>query len=154
MTFGEALLCDFFANSLMHERTHGLVKVPLRSLQPDMLDNFGLWRKLLGHCLLRSPQHKGLEGAQRDLYETVRSLMHQRVREEIAKKGLAKSHIIFLDALLKLRQIRCDPRLLNMPQAQKVKRSAKLERLMEMIPEMVGEGRKSCSFHSLRVCWR
>ena len=44
-------------------------------------------------------------------FTTVRSLMHQRVREEVAKKGLAKSHIVFLDALLKLRRICCDPRL-------------------------------------------
>ena len=91
-------------------------------------------------------EHVRLEGAQRDLYETVRSLMHQRVREEIAKKGLAKSHIVFLDALLKLRQICCDPRLLKMPQAQKVKQSAKLERLMEMLPEMVSEGRRVLLF--------
>ena len=87
-----------------------------------------------------------LEGGQRDLYETVRSLMHERVRDEIAKKGIAKSHIIVLDALLKLRQICCDPRLLKMPQARKVKGSAKLERLMEMIPELVGEGRRILLF--------
>ncbi len=87
-----------------------------------------------------------LEGGQRDLYETVRSLMHAKVRDEISKKGLAKSHIIFLDALLKLRQICCDPRLLKMTQARKVKSSAKLERLMEMIPELVGEGRRILLF--------
>jgi SNF2-related domain/Helicase conserved C-terminal domain len=87
-----------------------------------------------------------LEGGQRDLYETVRVLMHAKVRDEIAKKGLAKSHIIFLDALLKLRQICCDPRLLKMPQARKVKQSAKLERLMEMLPEMVAEGRRILLF--------
>jgi len=82
-----------------------------------------------------------LDGAQRDLYETVRALMHAKVRDEIASKGLAKSHIVFLDALLKLRQVCCDPRLLRLPQAKAVKGSAKLERLMEMIPELVGEGR-------------
>jgi superfamily II DNA or RNA helicase len=87
-----------------------------------------------------------LDGGQRDLYETVRALMHDKVRDEIAKKGLAKSHIIFLDALLKLRQICCDPRLLKMPLAKKVKSSAKLERLMEMIPELVGEGRRILVF--------
>ena len=87
-----------------------------------------------------------LEGPQRDLYETVRSLMHARVREEIQKKGIAKSHIVFLDALLKLRQICCDPRLLKMAQARKVRSSAKLERLMEMIPELVGEGRRILLF--------
>ena len=87
-----------------------------------------------------------LEGAQRDLYETVRVLMEKRVRDEIDKKGLAKSHIIFLDALLKLRQICCDPRLLKMDAARKVKQSAKLERLMELVPEMVAEGRRILIF--------
>ena len=87
-----------------------------------------------------------LEGAQRDLYETVRSVMHEKVRAEIEKKGLAKSHIVFLDALLKLRQVCCDPRLLKMPQARKVQETAKLERLMEMIPELVGEGRRILLF--------
>ena len=28
--------------------------------------------------------------------------MHAKVREEIDRKGLARSHIVFLDALLKL----------------------------------------------------
>jgi SNF2 family DNA or RNA helicase len=87
-----------------------------------------------------------LEGAQRDLYETVRSLMHAKVRDEIARKGLAKSHIVFLDALLKLRQICCDPRLLKLPQARHVRGSAKFERLMEMIPELVSEGRRILLF--------
>jgi superfamily II DNA or RNA helicase len=87
-----------------------------------------------------------LDGSQRDLYETVRVLMHEKVRHEIARKGLAKSHIVFLDALLKLRQICCDPRLLKMPQARKVKQSVKLERLMEMIRVMVAEGRRILLF--------
>jgi hypothetical protein len=87
-----------------------------------------------------------LEGAQRDLYETVRCLMHAKVRDEIARKGLAKSHIVFLDALLKLRQICCDPRLLKLPQARHVRGSAKFERLMEMIPELVSEGRRILLF--------
>lgn len=91
-------------------------------------------------------EHVRLEGAQRDLYETVRVLMHDKVRDQIAKKGLAKSHIVFLDALLKLRQICCDPRLLKMSQARKVKQSAKLERLMQMLPEMVSEGRRILLF--------
>jgi superfamily II DNA or RNA helicase len=87
-----------------------------------------------------------LEGAQRDLYETVRALMHAKVREEIDRKGLARSHIVFLDALLKLRQICCDPRLLKLPQARRVKGSAKLERLMELLPEMIAEGRRVLLF--------
>ncbi|PIV15581.1 MAG: helicase [Gallionellales bacterium CG03_land_8_20_14_0_80_55_15] len=87
-----------------------------------------------------------LEGGQRDLYETVRIAMDQRLREEIAEKGFARSHIIILDALLKLRQVCCDPRLLKLASAKKVKERAKLDLLMEMLPELVGEGRRILVF--------
>ncbi|MDD2915020.1 MAG: DEAD/DEAH box helicase [Gallionella sp.] len=87
-----------------------------------------------------------LEGGQRDLYETVRTAMDQRVREEIAAKGFARSHIIILDALLKLRQVCCDPRLLKLTVAQKIKERAKLDMLMEMLPELVSEGRRILVF--------
>ena len=73
-----------------------------------------------------------LAGAQRDLYETVRLAMHDKVREEIAAKGFARSHIAILDALLKLRQVCCDPRLVKIAAARKVGASAKLEHLIEM----------------------
>jgi superfamily II DNA or RNA helicase len=87
-----------------------------------------------------------LNGKQRQLYETVRVAMHEKVRKEIDKKGLERSQIIILDALLKLRQICCDPRLLKMDAAKKVKESAKLEQLMEMLPEMIDEGRRILLF--------
>ncbi len=87
-----------------------------------------------------------LEGAQRDLYETVRIAMDQRVREEIADKGFARSQIVILDALLKLRQVCCDPRLLKLSAAKKVKERAKLDLLMEMLPELVSEGRRILVF--------
>jgi hypothetical protein len=58
-------------------------------------------------------QRVELTGAQRDLYESVRLAMHERVRAEIADRGLARSQIVILDALLKLRQVCCDPRLLR-----------------------------------------
>ncbi len=87
-----------------------------------------------------------LEGGQRDLYEAVRSAMNTRVREEIASKGFARSHIIILDALLKLRQVCCDPRLLKNDAAKRVKEHAKLDMLMEMLPELVDEGRRILVF--------
>jgi superfamily II DNA or RNA helicase len=87
-----------------------------------------------------------LEGGQRDLYETVRSVMDKRVRDEIAAKGFARSQIIILDALLKLRQVCCDPRLLKGEGAKQVKERAKLDLLMEMLPELVDEGRRVLVF--------
>ncbi len=76
-----------------------------------------------------------LGGQQADLYETIRLSMEQAVREAITDKGLAKSQIAILDALLKLRQVCCDPRLVKTGAAAKVKTSAKLEQLMEMLAE-------------------
>ncbi|MBV5346395.1 MAG: SWF/SNF helicase family protein, partial [Rhodoferax sp.] len=82
----------------------------------------------------------------RDLYETVRSAMDARVREEIAAKGFARSQIVILDALLKLRQVCCDPRLVKIDAAKKVKERAKLNLLLDMLPEMVEEGRRVLLF--------
>lgn len=87
-----------------------------------------------------------LNGAQRDLYETIRLTMNEKVRKEIADKGLARSQIIILDALLKLRQVCCDPRLLKMSAAENVTESAKLQALMDMLPEMIEEGQRILLF--------
>jgi len=87
-----------------------------------------------------------LQGKQRDLYESVRMAMNKKVRDEIADKGLARSQIMILDALLKLRQTCCDPRIVALPQAKKVTQSAKLSLLMEILPEMLEEGRKVLLF--------
>ena len=92
-----------------------------------------------------------ITGAQADLYETVRVAMDKRVRDEIAARGIAKSHIIVLDALLKLRQICCDPRLVKVPgvagkKSPAVAKSAKLELLLEMLDELLEEGRSILVF--------
>jgi superfamily II DNA or RNA helicase len=88
-----------------------------------------------------------LSKKQTDLYETVRASMDKRVREAIEGKGLAKSHIIVLDALLKLRQICCHPQLLKMPAAHKVVESGKLEYLKgELLPTLLEDGRRILIF--------
>ena len=88
-----------------------------------------------------------LLGAQRDLYETVRVAMDKKVRAEIAMKGIARSQIVILEALLKLRQVCCDPRLLKISSGQRsTAASAKLEQLLEMTDELLNEGRKILVF--------
>lgn len=86
-----------------------------------------------------------LTDLQRDLYESVRVAMHARVREEIESRGLARSNIAILEALLKLRQVCCDPRLLKNGDASGAP-SAKFELLMEMLPAMVENGRRIIIF--------
>ena len=87
-----------------------------------------------------------LEGQQADLYETIRLGMEKTVREALHAQGLARSQITILDALLKLRQVCCDPRLLKLSSASQVTQSAKLAQLLDMLPEMVAEGRKILLF--------
>jgi superfamily II DNA or RNA helicase len=87
-----------------------------------------------------------IDGKQAELYESVRLTMDTRLKEIIAAKGLHRSQIEILDALLKLRQVCNHPQLLSLPSAKSVKESAKLEFLMETLPEMVEEGRKVLIF--------
>lgn len=87
-----------------------------------------------------------LASDQRDLYETLRLALHERVRQEVERKGMARSGIVILDALLKLRQVCCDPRLVALESARKVKGSAKLELLMTLLPELLDEGRRVLLF--------
>ncbi|CAM2936284.1 DEAD/DEAH box helicase [Legionella worsleiensis] len=88
-----------------------------------------------------------IAGAQRDLYEAIRMSMEKKVREAIAKQGLGKSHIVLLDALLKLRQVCCDPRLLSLPEASIAHgTSTKLDALMELLDNLVEEGRRVLVF--------
>ncbi|QJE00101.1 DEAD/DEAH box helicase [Massilia forsythiae] len=89
-----------------------------------------------------------ISGPQRDLYETVRLAMDKKVREEIDRKGVARSQIVILEALLKLRQVCCDPRLVKAMPGKKntAAVSAKLMDLMQMVDDLLGEGRKILVF--------
>ena len=87
-----------------------------------------------------------LEGGQAALYENIRSAMDTRVREAVTAKGIAGSRITILDALLKLRQVCCDPALVKLDSARAVKTSAKRARLMQLLEELMAEGRKVLVF--------
>jgi SNF2 family DNA or RNA helicase len=91
-------------------------------------------------------QHIELLPAQRSLYESVRLTMHAKIQAEIEEKGLRRSQIVILDALLKMRQVCCDPRLLKIDSAKDIKESAKLQFLIDTIPEMIEENRKILLF--------
>jgi superfamily II DNA or RNA helicase len=89
-----------------------------------------------------------LTGTQRDLYETVRATMDGKLREVIAQQGLARSQIMVLDALLRLRQVCCDPRLLKMGEgtARPHHPSAKMELLLDLLPTLIEDGRRVLVF--------
>ncbi len=87
-----------------------------------------------------------LNTGQKDLYETVRATMDKRVREAIAARGIEQSQIVFLDALLKLRQICCHPSLLPEDYSNSVLESAKLDFLTDLLALLIEEGRRILLF--------
>lgn len=87
-----------------------------------------------------------LDGDQRDLYESIRIAAHDEVRQVIRKKGLSGSTIPILDALMKLRQACCDPRLINSPAARAVKTSSKYDFLMELLETQLAQGHRILIF--------
>lgn len=88
-----------------------------------------------------------LQGRQRELYEAVRTTADKQVRRALERQGFDGSQIAILDALLKLRQVCCDPRLVKgtTKTAHTMKR-AKLELLTDLLPALVDEGRRVLVF--------
>ncbi len=96
-----------------------------------------------------------LEEDQRSLYLDVLDECRQTVFNEIASRGIKRSQLSVLAALLRLRQVCCDPRLLKSrddeePLADKgeMPGSAKLSSLTAMIAEIIEEGHKILVFSS------
>lgn len=88
-----------------------------------------------------------LSGPQRDLYEAIRLSMEDKVRLAIHAQGIGRSQIIILDALLKLRQVCCDPRLVALEDAKIAHGfSAKLDALMDLLDNLIDEGRSVLVF--------
>ena len=87
-----------------------------------------------------------LSGKQRDLYEHIRVAAHADVRKVIRAKGLAASTIPILDALMKLRQVCCDPRLVRMDAAKNVRESAKYDSLFELLDAQLAQGHRVLLF--------
>jgi len=97
-------------------------------------------------------QRVQLQGRQRALYESVRVAADKQVRRVLQRQSFPGALISILDALLKLRQVCCDPQLVKgSPTGTAAKDApamerAKLELLAEMLPALVEEGRRVLVF--------
>ena len=96
----------------------------------------------LSDSLIRLP----LAGGQRALYESVRLAAHEQIRRLIERKTFAGAQIGILDALLKLRQVCCDPRLVKGSRSAMPPENAKLEWLREHLPLLATQGRRMLVF--------
>jgi superfamily II DNA or RNA helicase len=87
-----------------------------------------------------------LTGDQRDLYEGIRIAGHAAVRRAVRQRGMAGATIDILGALMKLRQVCCDPRLVRFDAARRIEESAKLQALGDMVEQQLAQGRRILVF--------
>ncbi|GKS73411.1 DEAD/DEAH box helicase [Acidovorax sp. SUPP950] len=91
-----------------------------------------------------------LQGRQRELYEAVRAAADKQVRRVLQRQSFDGAQITLLDALLKLRQVCCDPRLVKGSEAARAQPAtmerAKLEWLADALPALVAQGRRVLVF--------
>ncbi len=85
-----------------------------------------------------------LEPEQRKLYDELRQHYRDSLLQRIETQGLAKSKIMVLEALLRLRQAACHPGLIDIKRAAEP--SAKLEALLAQLREVLDAGHKALVF--------
>jgi superfamily II DNA or RNA helicase len=85
-----------------------------------------------------------MDSKQRRLYDDLRSHYRMALLKTVKSRGMAKSKIHVLEALLRLRQVACHPALVDSQYAEV--ESAKLEALMEKLSEIIAEKHKALVF--------
>jgi len=82
---------------------------------------------------------------QRKLYSSVLEIVKQQVKDKVSAGGVKGSKIAIFDALLKLRQICCDPRLSALAGTDPPA-SAKFKLFMDTVSDIVSEGHRVLIF--------
>jgi len=97
---------------------------------------------------VESVYYCALADGQLELYAALAKKLKEQVLQNVDEKGLAKSQMSILDALLKLRQICCHPRLLklDMPGVNTNLPSGKFDAFKDMITDIIEEGHKVLVF--------
>ncbi|WP_321474954.1 DEAD/DEAH box helicase [uncultured Paludibaculum sp.] len=85
-----------------------------------------------------------LEPAQRKQYEELRAHYRESLLQRVAARGLGRSKMHVLEALLRLRQAACHPGLLDPRRSHEP--SAKIDLLLEQLLELREEGHKALVF--------
>ncbi|MEW5771920.1 MAG: SNF2-related protein [Thermodesulfobacteriota bacterium] len=93
-------------------------------------------------------QYCALADEQMELYSSLAKKLRDQVLRTVDEKGMAKSQMSILDALLKLRQICCHPRLLklDMPGVSTNLPSGKFDAFKDMVTDIIEEGHKVLVF--------
>lgn len=85
-----------------------------------------------------------LEPKQRKFYDSIRLQVQRRVMDQVSQKGVKKSQLHILEALLRLRQAACHPVLVDPTKSELP--SAKLDALIPALASVAAEGHKVLVF--------
>ena len=111
-------------------------------------------RRLKGEVLKDLPEKTEVDysvsmtPAQFELYESMRKEASDGIRRELRSKGIAGARILILSRLLRLRQICCDPRLVEegRERGDGPGDSGKLVALMELVQQLEEQGSRTLIF--------
>ncbi|MDX1953616.1 MAG: SNF2-related protein, partial [Verrucomicrobiota bacterium] len=87
-----------------------------------------------------------LTEAQRGLYQQMLETGREQISDSVRSQGIQKSRLLILNVLLRLRQICCDMRLLNLEKVEAENSSAKLELFNELLQEIIDGGHRVLVF--------
>lgn len=97
-----------------------------------------------------------MEKQQQDLYQNIKEYYQAKVFKLVEEKGLEKSQIEILEALLRLRQVCCHPKLLGLENKKSkfklpdnlknISSSVKTDNTLELIKSVISEGHKILLF--------
>jgi len=95
---------------------------------------------------IETDQFCELTGEQSALYAAVLKEVRAQVMGEVERQGLARSQIMILAGLTRLRQAACDPRLLGLPREFGDDDSGKLVALRDLVQTSIAGGHKVLVF--------
>ena len=126
---------DVSVRDRLKKRIHPFV---LRRLKTEVAKDLPPKTEVVTYC--------EMDPAQASLYREVLEDSRRKVTEQIEKVGFNRSRVSILAALMRLRQVCCDPRLLKLPPGTLLPPSAKLDRFGELVDDLVAEGHRALVF--------
>lgn len=126
---------DIEARDRLRRRIHPFI---LRRLKTEVAKDLPPKTEAVAWC--------EMEPGQAALYREVLDESRKKVYDQIEKVGFKRSRVSILAALMRLRQVCCDPRLLKMPPGTLMPPSAKVERFGQLLEELIGEGHRALVF--------
>lgn len=126
---------DMGVRDRLKRRIHPFI---LRRLKTEVAKDLPPKTEMVTYC--------EMDDVQAALYREVLEESRRKVYDTIEKVGFNRSRVSILTALMRMRQVCCDPRLLKMPAGTVNAPSAKLERFGELCDDLIAEGHRALVF--------